>query len=879
MTETEVDGLPAAPGGGRRRLAGATAGMAIGTTLSRLTGLASVFALTVALGGGGFADAYNLANTTPNIVTDIVIGGVLSATFVPVFVGRLTTRRADEAWEAISAVVTVTVVVLLAATVAFFILTPQIIDLYTVTNHNRDVADQRQVAVFFLRWFVPQLTCYGLIALFTALLNTRGKFAAPMFVPIANNLVVIVVLLWFHALVPHPSLAALDAHHTGLVLLGFGTTLGVLVQAVLLIPSLLRANLHVRFLWRPAHEAMRTITRLAGWTFGWVVANQVALVVVLALADGVKVPGAVSAYTYAYRFFQLPYGIVAVSVMSVVTPSLSARWARGDLAAFQHRMAFGLRGILAIIIPSAVGMVLLAQPLVTLLLRHGAETTYEAGAAGTALAMFALGLPGFCTFLYMVRVLQAMQDTKTAFRLYLVENGLNIIFGVALVGPLGVRGLALSLSIAYSLAALLALWVIRQRVGGLGGPELTTPVKRVLAASAVMAVATVLALNVSAAPSGFGLLARVVLAVVVGLGAYVATAAVLAQRSERRTTEGRPLPAGRGAVPPGAGGPTEGPVTPTGGSFHGRLDDHAADEPSANLGPVVEQPKQPGGEEKPMARIRVVTDSACDLSAELAAARNLTVVPLSIRFGSEEFVDGSTLTTGEFWSRCAASSVLPETAAPSPGAFQEAFLAAQADGYDGVLCINLSSEVSATYQAAAAAAKAVSDQIPVRTIDSRSLTMGLGLMVLDAAERAGAGATLDELVERVEELIPRTQVFGVLDTLEHLEKGGRIGGARALLGSLLSIKPVVSLVDGKVEEESKQRTRSRSLRYLADKAVGSPPISRLAVCNGAAADIDVFVAMLKDVPTEHPLVVVDLGPVVGTHTGPGTIGMCIITVD
>jgi len=850
--------------------------MAIGTTISRTTGLASVFALTVALGGGGFADAYNLANTTPNIVTDIVIGGVLSATFVPVFVGRLTTRRADEAWEAISAVVTVTVVVLVAATVVFFILTPQIIDLYTVTNHNRDVADQRQVAVFFLRWFVPQLTCYGLIALFTALLNTRGKFAAPMFVPIANNLVVIAVLLWFHALVPHPSLAALDAHHTGLVLLGFGTTLGVLVQAVLLIPSLLRANLHVRFLWRPAHEAMRTITRLAGWTFGWVVANQVALVVVLALADGVKVPGAVSAYTYAYRFFQLPYGIVAVSVMSAVTPSLSARWARGDLVAFQHRMAFGLRGILAIIIPSAVGMVLLAQPLVTLLLRHGAETTSEAGAAATALAMFALGLPGFCTFLYMVRVLQAMQDTKTAFRLYLVENGLNIIFGVALVGPLGVRGLALSLSIAYTLAALLALWVIRQRVGGLGGPELTTPVKRVLAASAVMGVATVLALNVSAAPSGFGLLARVVLAVVVGLGAYVATAAVLAQRSDRRATDGRPPPGTGAAVLPGPGGSPEGPESPTGWSFHGRLDDHAADEPSANLGPVA---KQPGGEEKPMARIRVVTDSACDLSAELAAARNLTVVPLSIRFGSEEFVDGSTLTTEEFWSRCAASSVLPETSAPSPGAFQEAFLAAQAEGYDGVLCISLSSEVSATYQAAVAAAKAVGDQIPVRTIDSRSLTMGLGLMVLDAAERAEAGATLDELVERVEQLIPRTEVFGVLDTLEHLEKGGRIGGARALLGSLLSIKPVVSLVDGKVEEESKQRTRSRSLRYLADKAVGSPPISRLAVCNGAAEDLDVFVAMLKDVPTEHPLVVVDLGPVVGTHTGPGTIGMCLITVD
>ena len=340
---------------------------------------------------------------------------------------------------------------------AFFVLTPDIIRLYTVTNHNPDVHQQQQVAIFLLRWFVPQLTCYGLIALFTALLNTRGKFAAPMFVPIANNLVVIGILLWFHALVPHPSLASVDTHHTGLVLLGVGTTLGVVVQAVLLIPSLLRADLHLRFLWNPAHAAMRTITRLAGWTFGWVVANQVALVVMLALADGAKVPGAVSAWTYAYTFFQLPYGVVAVSVMTAVTPSLSARWAQGDIAGFRHRMAFGLRSILAIIIPSAVGMLILAHPLIDLVLAHGAETPAEAESTAATLAMFSLGLPGFCTFLYMVRVLQSMQDTRTAFRLYLVENVTNIVLGVVLVGPLGVRGPG-------------ALAVHRLHPGGGGGP-------------------------------------------------------------------------------------------------------------------------------------------------------------------------------------------------------------------------------------------------------------------------------------------------------------------------------------------------------------------------------------------------------------------------
>jgi DegV family protein with EDD domain len=280
-----------------------------------------------------------------------------------------------------------------------------------------------------------------------------------------------------------------------------------------------------------------------------------------------------------------------------------------------------------------------------------------------------------------------------------------------------------------------------------------------------------------------------------------------------------------------------------------------------------------------MARIRVVTDSACDLSAALAEERDITVVPLSIRFGTEEFVDGSTLSTDDFWRRCSASPVLPETSAPSPGAFQEAFSAAAADGYDGVLCINLSSGVSATFQAAVAASKAVADQIPVRVVDSRSMTMGLGLMVLDLADLAATGAELDQLFDRAQALISRTQVFGVVNTLEHLEKGGRIGGARALLGSLLSIKPVVTLADGVVEEESKQRTRGRSLHYLADKARNAPPISRMAVSNGAAADIDEFLAMLDGIKTEHPLVVMDLGPVVGTHTGPGTVGLSFVTSD
>ncbi len=586
MTDTVPAAVPAAVPGNRGGLVSSTVGMAVGTTLSRLTGVGRIMALTFVLGTGSLGDAYNLANTTPNIITDIVIGGVLSATFVPVFVDRLSTRRGDDAWRAISAVTTVTTVVLAAATVAFWFLTPSIIHVYTVTNHNADRVSQQQVAIGLLRWFVPQLAAYGLIGLFTALLNTRGKFATPAFVPVVNNVIVIVILLWFHTLVPHPSLAAIQRNEHALVLLGFGTTAGVLFQCLLLVPSMARARLHVRFLWAPAHEAVRTIIRLASWTFGFVVANQIALVVILALADGVKPQGAVTAYTYAYTFFQLPYGVVAVSIMSVVTPSLSSRWALGDLPGFRQRLAYGLRSMLAIIIPSAVGMLILARVLINLVLAHGSTTIAGASGTAAALSMFALGLPGFCIFLYMIRVLQSMQDTRTAFFLYLVENAVNVVTGVVLVGPLGVRGLALSISIAYTVGAVFAVRVISHRIGGLGGEALARPIRRVLGASLIMAVVLVLAVSVSGADHGVALLGRVVLALVAGTVAYFGAAALLAAVDRRKhgTERGGAQPR---RAPDRRRSPSTAPPLPpdprrTPPAFHDRLDE-GPDRPPVRL--------------------------------------------------------------------------------------------------------------------------------------------------------------------------------------------------------------------------------------------------------------------------------------------------------
>ncbi|HZU71500.1 MAG TPA: DegV family protein [Acidimicrobiales bacterium] len=275
-----------------------------------------------------------------------------------------------------------------------------------------------------------------------------------------------------------------------------------------------------------------------------------------------------------------------------------------------------------------------------------------------------------------------------------------------------------------------------------------------------------------------------------------------------------------------------------------------------------------------MSGIRVVTDSACDLPDDLLAELDIEMVPLSIRFGSEELVDRRDLTPAQFWARCTASPVLPETAAPSPGAFQQAFLRAAEAGASGVVCATLSSALSATWQAATNAAEAVASDIAVRVIDTQSLTLGEGIMVLSAARAAASGKSLDDVAGIVEDLMPRTEVFGALDTLEYLKRGGRIGSAQALLGSMLSIKPIIQIAAGKVEAESRQRTRARALEYLVDKVRRAGEVENLAVMNGAAKDIDQFLDMVAAVYPRDRIVVGDLGAVIGTHAGPGTVGVC-----
>lgn len=274
-----------------------------------------------------------------------------------------------------------------------------------------------------------------------------------------------------------------------------------------------------------------------------------------------------------------------------------------------------------------------------------------------------------------------------------------------------------------------------------------------------------------------------------------------------------------------------------------------------------------------MPGVRIVTDSACDLTDEQAAAAAVRVVPLSIRFGDEEFVDREELSVDEFYSKMDASSELPETAAPSPGAFEKTFRELADEGADAIVCINLSFGLSATGQSAQNAAQAVADDLDVRVIDSRSITGGLGTLVVTAAAKAAAGADSDAIEAHVADLSKRTRVFGALNTLDNLKKGGRIGGAKALVGSILAVKPVLDLSSGVVVEAGKPRTRRKSFVWLRDQIAGEGGVENLAALHGNADDFDDFLDLLSGVVDVSDVRIGRIGAVIGTHGGPGVLGV------
>jgi len=491
-----------------------------GTVASRITGLLRLVMVAYALGGGGgtkgLGDPFNLANSTPNIIHDLVLGGVLGATFVPVFVNRLARSSRARASESISAVVTLAAVGLVVATILFELLAPEIIHLYAFGTNS---GAEQHVATELLRLFAPQLLFYGAISLMGAVLATQDQFVAVGIVPVVNNIVCIIVLAIFASIDRTMSLAQISNDTGAMVLLGLGTTAGVALQAAALIPSMRRASLHLRFIWRPSDPAVSSILALSGWTFGFVIANQIAVFVVLAMEYHLG-SGNISAYTYAYAFFQLPFGVAATAIVNVATPDLARAWNARDVTLMGKRFGTALRQLLAVILPAMVAYLILAKPAVTLVLLHGQETSAQADLTAKVLVFFALGLPGYCVYFFAIRTFQAMRNTKVAFWCYVVENGLNIGFAFAFYRPLGVKGLALSYSIAYTVSAVIALALIRHRLGTMGGRAILASSLRSFALASGMAIVLALVVTLTGTSTGLVGWAKLVLATVVGGAAY-----------------------------------------------------------------------------------------------------------------------------------------------------------------------------------------------------------------------------------------------------------------------------------------------------------------------------------------------------------------------
>ncbi|MGH9190809.1 MAG: murein biosynthesis integral membrane protein MurJ [Acidimicrobiales bacterium] len=464
--------------------------MAVGTVLSRVTGLGRLVAMAFALGvtESRLADSYNIANTMPNVLYELVLGGVLTSVFLPVVVSELRTRDHDEAWEAVSCVATLALGVLLAMTVVAAVAAPWIVRLFTLRVSGPEAADQQAVATFFLRWFAPQIVLYGAAAIAGALLNAHQRFAVPMFAPILNNLVVISTFLAFAAMVSGtPSNAGIAESSGARLLLALGTTGGVAAMAAAYWPSLRRLPGRLRPRLNLRHPAVARLARLSGWTTGYVVANQVGFGIVFALANGIQ--GGPTAFSIAFAFFQLPYGVIAVSVMTALFPRLSGQAADGDIEGLRSSMATGLRTVSLFMLPATAGYLVLSRPLVSVLLEHGVMGRASGALVASVLEMFGLGLLPFSAFILMLRGFFAFQDARTPMLVNLAANTVLVVAAFGLFPLMGVRGLALAHSLSYVAAAALAWTALSARTGGLQGRRTAIDLAKVAAASVAAGLA------------------------------------------------------------------------------------------------------------------------------------------------------------------------------------------------------------------------------------------------------------------------------------------------------------------------------------------------------------------------------------------------------
>jgi fatty acid kinase fatty acid binding subunit len=274
--------------------------------------------------------------------------------------------------------------------------------------------------------------------------------------------------------------------------------------------------------------------------------------------------------------------------------------------------------------------------------------------------------------------------------------------------------------------------------------------------------------------------------------------------------------------------------------------------------------------------VRIVTDSSGDLPLPLAAELGITVVPAIVRFGEESFLDGVEIDHDTFYRRLREERLFPTTSQPSPGQFAEVY-DRLAPGAEGIVSIHLSARLSGTFNSAVQGARSCGAACPVEVVDSRSTSLGMGLVVLEAARLARSGASLQAVLAAVRGWIPCSRLCAALDTLEFLAKGGRIGRAKHLLGTLVRIRPVLAIQDGEVQPVRSLRTRGQVAVFLGDYARRHRPVHALGVVYSTGlAEAEALADQLADLHPRESIAFGRVGPGLGSHTGPGMLGLALL---
>ena len=508
--------------------------VASGTAMSRITGLARWFVFAAVIGQTALADAYVLANETPNIVYDLLLGGLLSATLVPLFTSFARTEEDPEGDDhATNVVITVAVTLMIALTVVAVLAAPLIFRVYSLDlSPDVDAGLYRHVGTTLARVFLVQILFYGLTGIGNAYLNSRRRFLAASWSPVLPNLIIIVTLLSL------PSAGSrtyelqdvLDDSRVRWTL-GLGATAGIAAMAAVVVPSMFAAGLRFRPAWEWKHPAVRRLLVLSGWTIGFVIANQVAVVVIRNLAQR-QGEGILTAYVQAFTWFVLPHGLLAVSISTTFQPEMARAVKAKNRPEFIRRSSLGTRLIVLLTLPAAAGMFVLREPIIGLMRRGQFDATDLLNTAD-ALAGLALGLVGFSVYMFTLRGFYAHQDTRTPFVLNVGENLLNIVFAFVLVRRWGVFGLGLAYSIAYLVSSLWALSVLAMKVGGFTARSILRGTVVPVGATAAMAAAMWFVTRNVATATGWVGLAQVVVGGSVGLIVYGAI--LFAARTEETT--------------------------------------------------------------------------------------------------------------------------------------------------------------------------------------------------------------------------------------------------------------------------------------------------------------------------------------------------------